>query len=156
MNARALAALAALASAAALHPARAAAQADTTAVTVGRGQTAEPATPRTDAPAPPVPHARRSLNTITWEEVRAERVSDAYEIVHHLRPSWLRTPRGAASLGLNIDVAVFLNGVRLGSRDALHSIPINSIRTLRFYTAVEARQKFGGETSSGAIEVLSQ
>jgi hypothetical protein len=51
---------------------------------------------------------------------------------------------------------VFINGVRMGTRDALTAIPINSVRTLRFYTATEARQKFGGETSAGAIEVLSQ
>jgi hypothetical protein len=53
------------------------------------------------------------------------------------------------------DVAVFLNGIRLGTRDALQSIPITSVRTARFYTATEARQKFGGETFNGAIEVLS-
>src|SRR5215218_4178208 len=155
MNAHVLAAVA-LASAAALHPARAAAQADTTGVTVGRGTTTEPATPRTDAPAPRMPHARRSLNTITWEEVRTSRVSAAYELVHHLRPSRLRTPRGPSSFATRIDVAVFLNGVRMGTRDALRSIPITTIRTLRFYTITEARQKFGGETSGGAIEVVSQ
>jgi hypothetical protein len=155
MNARALA-VAALASAAALHPVRAAAQADTAAVTVSRGTTSEPTTPRTDAPTPRVPHARRSLNTITYEEVRTAQVSDAYELVHHLRPSWLRTPRGPTSLRTNIDVAVYLNGVRMGTRDALHSIPASSIRSVRFHTATEARQKFGGETSGGAIEVVSQ
>jgi hypothetical protein len=156
MNARALA-FAALASTAALHPTRAAAQADTAGVTVvGGGKMAEPATPRTDAPTPAVPHARRSLNTLTYEEVRTARVSDAYQLVHNLRPSWLRTPRGPASMRNNIDVAVFLNGVRMGTRDALNSIPSNSIRTVRYFTASEARLKFGGETSAGAIEVLTQ
>jgi|tagenome__1003787_1003787.scaffolds.fasta_scaffold20913689_2 hypothetical protein len=155
MNARVLAA-AALASAAALRAAPAAAQTDTAAVTVTVGKTAEPATPRTDAPTPTMPRVRRSLNTITWEEVRAARVSDAYQLVHNLRPSWLRTPRGPSSIRNNIDLAVFLNGVRMGTRDALANIPINSVRTLRFYTATEARLKFGGDTSAGAIEVLSQ
>jgi hypothetical protein len=44
----------------------------------------------------------------------------------------------------------------MGTRDALNSIAITAVRSLRFYTATEARQKFGGETSGGAIEVLSQ
>jgi hypothetical protein len=145
--------------AAVLHPGRAAAQADTTtvdtaAVTVTVGKTAE--TPSRDVPVSAVPRSRRSLNAISYEEVRNARVSNAYEVVHHLRPSWLRTPRGATSFQNHIDVAVFINGVRMGTRDALTAIPINSVRTLRFYTATEARQKFGGETSAGAIEVLSQ
>jgi hypothetical protein len=155
MNARLLAA-AALASAAALHPAPAAAQTDTTAVTVSVGKSGEPATPRTDAPTPTAPRARRSLNTITYEEVRTARVADAYQLVHNLRPSWLRTPRGPSSIGNNIDLAVFLNGIRMGTRDALNNVPITSVRSVRFYTATEARQKFGGETSAGAIEILSQ
>ncbi|SOD02602.1 hypothetical protein SAMN05216486_10482 [bacterium JGI 053] len=148
-------ALGALASAAALHPARAAAQTDTAAVTVSRGQAGEVA-PGTDVPVSAVPRARRSLNTITYEEVRTSRVADAYEVVYRLRPSWLRSPRGMVTFGNTVDVAVFFNGIRMGTRDALKSIPITSIRTLRFYTATEARQKFGGDTFAGAIEVLSQ
>ena len=151
-----LLALAALASAAALRPASATAQTDTAAVTVSVGKTAEPATPRTDVPHSAVPRARRSLNTITYEEVRTARVPDAYQLVHNLRPSWLRTPRGPTSIGNNQDIAVFMDGVRMGTRDALNSIAITSIRSLRFYTITEARQKFGGQTSGGAIEVLSQ
>jgi hypothetical protein len=150
-----LLALAAFASAAALCPARAAAQTDTAAVTVGRGQAGTPA-PAPDVPVSAVPRARRSLNALTYEEVRNARVADAYEVVSKLRPSWLRSPRGPASFGNTIDVAVFFNGIRMGTRDALKSIPITSVRTLRFYTATEARQKFGGDTFAGAIEVLSQ
>jgi hypothetical protein len=153
MNARAVA-LAALASAAALLPAGAAAQTDTAAVTVSVGKAGEPAEPR-DIPHSAIPRARRSLNAISYEEVRNARVPDAYQLVHHLRPSWLRTPRGPASITNNIDLAVFLNGVRMGTRDALRNIPITTVRTLRYYTASEARQKFGGTTSAGAIEVLS-
>jgi hypothetical protein len=156
MNARIFAVAAAALAAAALHPSAAGAQTDTAAVTVTVAKTAEPATPRTDAPTPTVPRVRRSLNTITYEEVRTAHVADAYQLVHNLRPSWLRTPRGASSITNNIDLAVFLNGIRMGSRDALNGIPITSVRSLRFYTATEARQKFGGDTSAGAIEILSQ
>jgi hypothetical protein len=155
MTARTLAAAAALA--AALLPLRAAAQADTTAVTVSVAKAGSDAeTARANVSTAGVPRARRSLNTITWEEVREARVPDAYTLVHNLRPSWLRTPRGPTSIRQQIDVAVFINGIRMGTRDALNNIPINSVRTVRFYTATEARQKFGGDTSAGAIEVLSQ
>lgn len=152
MNARILVLAAA---AVAVLPLRAAAQTDTAAVTVSVGKAGDPP-PSGNVNTSGVPRARRSLNTITYEEVRTARVADAHTLVHHLRPSWLRTPRGAVSFSQQPDLAVFLNGVRMGTRDALHNIPINSIRTLRFYTATEARQKFGGDTSAGAIEVLSQ
>jgi hypothetical protein len=114
-----------------------------------------PSTPRTDAPTPRTPHARRNINLITYEEVRNSRYSDAYDVVHHLRPAWLRSPRGATSAVAQIDLAVFLDGVRLGSRESLHNIPINSVRSLRFFSAIDARQRFGGDTSMGAIEIYS-
>ena len=148
MNARILAA-ALLASAAALCPASATAQTDTTTTPV----TTQPA-PAANLPAPAMPHTRRSLNTITYEEVRTSQAIDAFAVVQKLRPSWLRNPRGMLSSGQQ-DVAVFFDGIRMGTRDALHSIPITTVRTLRFYTATEARQKFGGNTFLGAIEVLS-
>ena len=149
MNARLLAvAAAALACAAALPPSTAAAQTDTTA------KTTEPA-PAVNVPASRLPRARRSLNTITYEEVQASQAVDAFALVQKLRPSWLRAPRGMIAQSAETDVAIFLNGIRMGTRDALQSIPITSVRNVRFYTATEARQKFGGETFNGAIEVLS-
>jgi hypothetical protein len=151
MNARIFAvAAAALASTAALRPAAAAAQTDTTTA----GKPAEPP-PAANAPAPALPRQRRSLNTITYEEVRVSQAIDAFALVEKLRPSWLRAPRGMIAQSADSDVAVFFDGIRMGSRDALHSIPITSVRSARFYTATEARQKFGGQTFNGAIEVLS-
>jgi hypothetical protein len=146
--------LLALAALAALLPAGAAAQTDTASVTVRRGETSEPAAvPTREVPVSAVPRARRSLNTITYEEVRTAHVSDVYNLIHNLRPSWLRTPRGATSLTNNPDLAVFMNGVRMGSRESLGAIPITAVRTVRYYTSTEARQKFGGDTQAGAIEV---
>jgi hypothetical protein len=153
MNHRRLPALAILlCAAAAFRAAPAAAQADTAA--------AAPAATPAATNAPPlgsqVPRARRNLNLITYEEVRTAHVADAMELIHNLRPSWLRTPRGPTSFGNHPDIAVFKDGTRLGSREALSSIPITIIRTVRFYSAVDARQKFGGDSSAGAIEISSQ
>jgi len=123
---------------------------------------AAPASAAAPAPAnaPPlgsqVPRARRNLNLISYEEVRNAHVADAMELIHNLRPSWLRTPRGATSLTNHVDVAVFKDGTRMGSRESLSLIPITVIRTVRFYSAVDARQKFGGDSSTGAIEITSR
>ena len=141
-----------LCAAAALRAAPAAAQADSTAA-------APPAAPAaTNAPplGSQVPRARRNLNLITYEEVRTAHVADAMELIHNLRPSWLRTPRGSTSINNHVDVAVFKDGTRMGSRESLSLIPITAIRTIRFYSAVDARQKFGGDSSTGAIEISSQ
>lgn len=144
---------AALIGAAYAAPARA--QTDTTATPAPARDTARVVPSGTAAPERAL-HPRRSFNQLTYEEVRGAHVSDAWELVHNLRPAWLRTPRGATSFSAQIETAVFQDGVRLGGLDALHDVPITTVRTLRLYTASEARQKFGGDTSAGAIEVLSQ
>lgn len=157
MNRRLATLAALLCAAAALSAAPAAAQTDTTSAATATGTPA--GATQEDAPAAPtlqVPRARRSLNVITYEEVRNAHVSDAQELIHNLRPSWLRTPRGMTSFASPIDVAVFKDGIRMGSREALVGIPITTIRMVRFYSAVDARQKFGGDTSAGAIEITSQ
>jgi hypothetical protein len=158
MNRRFAAFAALLCAAAALGAAPAAAQTDTTAATAATGTPAGAETQgqAEAAPQPQVPRARRSLNVISYEEVRNAHVSDAQELIHNLRPSWLRTPRGMTSFASPIDVAVFKDGIRMGSREALVGIPITTIRMVRFYSAVDARQKFGGDTSAGAIEITSQ
>jgi hypothetical protein len=150
MNRR-LALAAVLCAAAAFRAAPAAAQTDTAS--------AAPAAPAATAGAETelvVRPARRDMNRISAVEVQnAQNLSDAYELIHTLRRAWLRAPRGSTSTLAPIDVAVFMNGVRLGTRDALKTIPITAVKTARFYTAVDARRRFGGDTSAGAIEIES-
>ena len=143
--------LAALAAAA--LPLHAAAQNDTTPVTVNVGRAGDPPPPPGSVPASAVPRARRSVNTITYEEVRTARVADAEALIRNLRPAWLRTPRGPTSMANHPDIQVFMGGVRMGGREQLGNIPITAIRSLRYYTATEARQKFGGDTQAGVIEI---
>lgn len=149
-----------LCAATALSAAPAAAQTDTATAA------ATPATPAAPAPAEAqqsveeaasrVPRARRNINLISYEEVRSSNASNALELVRSLRPSWLRTPRGPNSFSAPLDVAVFKDGTRLGTRTALSTIPTTIVRTMRFYNATDARQKFGGDTAAGVIEIVSQ
>ncbi|HKP73983.1 MAG TPA: hypothetical protein VJT67_00510, partial [Longimicrobiaceae bacterium] len=136
-------------------PLHAAAQTDTTAVTVKVAPASTDPPPAGDVPAAAIPRARRSVNSITYEEVRTARVADAETLIRNLRPAWLRTPRGANSMANNADIQIFMNGVRMGGREQLSTIPITAVRTLRYYTATEARQKFGGDTQAGVIEITS-
>lgn len=153
MNRRFAAFAAVLCAAAALRAAPAAAQTDTTSAAAATGT---PAAGETHAPMAPTRPVRRNMNLITTEEVQAaQHLSDAYELIHTLRRAWLRAPRGSTSTMAQVDVAVFMNGVRLGTRDALKTIPVTAVKTARFYTAVDARRKFGGDTSAGAIEIES-
>jgi hypothetical protein len=159
MNPRLLAAAGLVCAAAALaSPARA--QTDTTSAPAAPGVPPSPtgeATPRTDAPTPTPPRIRRSMNAITYQEVQTARgVSDAYELIRSLRPAWLRTPRGVTSWNAVIETAVFLDGVRLGTLDAMKTIPAASIRSARLLTAVDARQKYGGDTSVGVIDLSTK
>jgi hypothetical protein len=156
MNRRFAPLAALLCAVAALRALPAAAQADSSTATAAPAAAPAPATSNAPPLGSQVPRARRNLNLISYEEVRSSHVADAMELIHNLRPSWLRTPRGPTSFSNHPDIAVFKDGTRLGSRESLPSIPITVIRTVRFYSAVDARQKFGGDTSAGAIEISSQ
>ena len=95
-----------------------------------------------------------------WWHVLVEHQSFAIgqllQLVQNLRPAWLRVSRGLNSFSSPQDVVVFRNGLRMGGRDALSSIPVATIVRIRMYSATEARQKFGGETSGGAIDVTTR
>ena len=112
-------------------------------------------TPRTDA-APRPRRARGNFNLISEGDVQATQATDALQLVQNLRPAWLRVSRGLNSFSSPQDVVVFRNGLRMGGRDALSSIPVATIVRIRMYSATEARQKFGGETSGGAIDVTTR
>lgn len=76
-------------------------------------------------------------NTISAAEVEAAHVSNAYELVEHLRPLWLRS-RGGRSTRLETEIVVYLNRSMLGGIDTLRDIPIETIRSVRVLDAAEA------------------
>lgn len=90
---------------------------------------------------------------ITQEEILETEYDNAYDVVRALRPRWLR-PRGGASIELETDVQVYVNGVRRGGTEELRELTATGIQQIRYYDAGEATMRFGTGHGSGVIEVI--
>lgn len=98
---------------------------------------------------------RRSATFISGEEVRASTAANALELVQTARPGWLRK-RGAVSFRMDGHVLVYLDDSRLGGIDALHSLPLSGIESLRYLDPVAAGARFGLSHPHGAIQIQSR
>lgn len=74
---------------------------------------------------------------ISREEVEAAQVTNAYQLIERLRPLWLRS-RGERSVRLETLILVYQNQNLLGGIEQLHSIPIETVHSVRVLTAAEA------------------
>jgi len=95
---------------------------------------------------------------ITREEISESTARSAYELVQSLRPQWLRT-RGLSTLRQAAgaeDIVVYLDNARLGYREAMRGVALGSIEYLRFFSAREATQRWGGGHLHGAILISTQ
>ena len=99
----------------------------------------------------------RNSDVITAEEIQSASVSTAYEAVQRLRPTFLRG-RGQTSItssGSDLPV-VYVNGLRSGSVEQLHTIPAQDVQTIRFISASDATTRYGTGHTGGVIEVTTR
>jgi len=99
--------------------------------------------------------ASRNANVIRTAEVEASTATNAYDLVHQLRPTWLRG-RGSPDLrGSPPDLPiVYIGTTRQGPMETLRGIPTNGILELRFINAVTATTRYGNGHGGGVIEVV--
>ena len=106
-------------------------------------------------PAPAPQRVHHDRNALTEDEIAQRHDANAYELVRALRPGWLRGSRGAS--GMNPDpVTVFRDGMPMGSLDALRDLPLESVKEMHFYDAMEATQRWGTGHTAGAIVVTTK
>lgn len=116
------------------------------------------------APAGAGPAPSGNLKEITSEQVRAASQHNAYELVHALRPDWLRKRTSAVGISRantrivrgDDYVTAYRDGQRLGPVEALRNIPIMDVGSVRHYDAPAAQQRFGSGNSNGAVEVITR
>lgn len=98
--------------------------------------------------------ARRDI--ITAAEIVSSRVTDAYQAVAQLRPEFLRK-RGPSSIPSFAapPIFVYLDDLPYGTADALHSIPLDRVRLIRYFNPAEADMRWGGSHATGAILVMT-
>jgi hypothetical protein len=99
---------------------------------------------------------RRDRNLISAEEIAAEPIVTAHELVSRLRPNWLRN-RGPTSItrGGPTTPLVYIDEVRTGGLDSLYRISSQIIREIRFINGRDATTKWGLDHGGGVIMVLT-
>lgn len=97
---------------------------------------------------------RRDPYRITAEEIRQMHFNEVYEVIHTLRPTWLRT-RGRQSI---TDpeagrVLVYVDGVRAGGAQFLRQITPDQVELLEFLPPAAAASRYGTDHDGGVILV---
>ena len=95
-------------------------------------------------------------NVITREEILASRVTNAYDAVSRLRPSFLQFHGQTSMTGSDTGYPkVYLDRVPFGDVSSLRSLDVNGISEIHYYNGPAASNRFGLGNVSGAIEVIS-
>ena len=108
--------------------------------------------------------AEASPDRVTAAEIEATQgVSTAYDLVRRLRPRWLQSSGGTASIGggriTGQILVVYLDGNRLGSIEALRTLSSSGIKSMQYYDAVRAAtvlREVGSDPISGAIVISTK
>ena len=93
---------------------------------------------------------RLNADRISRVEVEEAGPSSAYDLIQKLRPIWLRK-RGQTSFTQESDIVVYLDGTRMGNREALRSVRTDILESLEFLDARRATNRFGSGHINGAI-----
>lgn len=98
----------------------------------------------------------RDRNLITAEEIAAEPITTASELIERLRPAWLRS-RGPTSIrsGTPSLPIVYIDEVRTGGLETLYRISTQIIREVRFINGRDATTKYGLDHGGGVIMIAT-
>lgn len=106
------------------------------------------------APSPPGERNSRDRNLIAAEEIQRSNSNDLHALVARHRPQWIRGRNSAAiSLQPGEEVAVYFDRTRYGGPEALRGVPLDGVRSIRFFSGPDAQQRFGLDHRRGAIVV---
>jgi hypothetical protein len=104
---------------------------------------------------------RRSSAVLTSAELRAANVTNVYDAVQRLRPSWLRS-RGETSFG-NASKAtsttfpsVFLDNAQYGSLGSLRQLTVDQVLEVQFISSSDATTRWGTGYTAGVILVVTR
>lgn len=92
---------------------------------------------------------------ISRAEIDAEGPSSAFDLIQKVRPVWLRW-RGSTSFTQETDVQVYLDGTRMGGREALRDIATQDVDTMEHLDARRATARFGSGHVNGAILIRTR
>jgi len=102
----------------------------------------------------------RDYNLITQDEITQQNGSNAYDVISHLRPNFLKT-RGRTSIQTPPSAAteyasVFLDSQFYGDLNTLRNIASINIKEIRYLPANEAVTRYGMQYGNGVIEIRTR
>ena len=102
----------------------------------------------------------RDPNVITPAELANENSPNVYDAIQHLRPEMLRPRLANASSSISSSqdyvVQVYMDNNRLGGISDLRTIPVATVKEIRFLSPAQAMQRFGSGNPGGAIVLTSR
>ena len=103
------------------------------------------------------PRAPRTSDVLTEEEFAGSAIADAFRLVLHYRPQWLRSRGPLRVLDPNAGQAqVYVNNVRWGHVSLLRDITTHEVVEMRYLSASEATTRYGPNYAGGVIEVTTR
>lgn len=111
--------------------------------------------------APPDPTGAlttRESNVITYGEMtQAQGLITAWDAVQRLRPRFLRNAGTTSMRGSGDNRAIVrVDEVDSGPPEFLRTIDIQYVKEIRYYSAVDATNRFGGIHGRGIIHVITK
>jgi hypothetical protein len=101
----------------------------------------------------------RDYNLITQSEITAQNGTNAWDVISHLRPQYLKT-RGRTTIQApsvaNEYASVFMDGQFYGDLNTLRNIASINIRQIRYLPANEAVTRYGMQYGNGVIEITTR
>lgn len=73
---------------------------------------------------PPEDRPRTRWDRLTQQEIQRTELTTIYDVIQRLQPTWLRSPR---MQGRNLDLGVFVDGVRVGGVEYLRQMPASLV-----------------------------
>ena len=105
--------------------------------------------PRVTTDAAPI---GRSSDVLTVSEMRDAQTTDVFQAISMLRPMFLHRGRETSPFRPTASLlTVYLDNVRLGSLDALRTMPIESVKTVQYLSSSEATMRWGTNHTGGVI-----
>lgn len=105
-------------------------------------------------------HPAKDYNVITQDEITAQNGVNAYDVISHLRPQYLKT-RGRTTIQSQPTVSseyasVFLDSQYYGDLNSLRNIASINIREIRYLPANESVTRYGMQYGNGVIEIRTR
>lgn len=100
----------------------------------------------TASQVPPEDRPRTRSDRLTAQEIQRTELTTMFDVIQRLQPGWLRSPR---TQGINLDIGVFVDNVRVGGVEFLRQIPASQVTEARYLNSRQITSELTTNQSAG-------